>query len=162
MNTKKKIILPVVIVLMLVIVVCAYYYYKNSDVIADGTYKIVDNDDYPDAYIEAKGGNIVFRNIDLNEIYKDKLINELNTLIDRGMIDDMSEEEKNRLSDLNGIFVDDFYEIDYSYGTKTGTFTYNYACYAEIGIGRGFSINYDAQAKSITVMRAGINLTFEK
>ena len=116
---------------------------------------------FPEAYAVVKGKTIQFFNIDLNAYYQETMIAAYRK-VEKARTEDyipMSEEELNRLSDLNSEFVNNAADFSNAQVQKVGTKQYNYNfLHAPFGI----IIRYDAANKTITTMHHGINIEFQK
>lgn len=118
--------------------------------IADGTYRVTNCEAYPDAYIVVEGNKVQFYNIDLNALYRDKQRKEFEGWMERGVGANMTEEQIERVSDLNALFVSNAWEIDYDLvdNNKQGTFTYVHFCIVK-DARFGLVLQYDALHKTI-------------
>ena len=151
------------IILLIVTIVIVRFTYTDNEKLGDGTYEIEDNEEYPDAKIVVKDGNLQFFNIDLNAIYQEKQIKEYKSLIEKYPDLAFSDEELKKYSDLNAWFVKQPYEIDYDrqcFG-KEGTFSYGYALYPGT-MSFGFGLEYDFWHKTIRVQHFVKEITFSK
>lgn len=91
-----------------------------------------------------------FYNIDLNALYRDKQRKEFEGWMERGVGANMTEEQIERVSDLNALFVSNAWEIDYDLvdNNKQGTFTYVHFCIVK-DARFGLVLQYDALHKTI-------------
>lgn len=162
---KKKLIIAIVVILLIALPVGLYFLLKlNSGKLAEGKYRIVGSEKYPDAYIEVKGSEFRVYNIDLNEYWRqtmyDKIVglqNNPNVEFDSGY----SEEELWNISDLNEVYVNKAYQYDPDQKEKIGTYTFEYAClYA--GNLFGLYIDYDSWNQTIELCRFDTTLRFEQ
>ncbi len=154
---EKKVIMALLMVFVLIGII--YYFTIDSGKIADGTYKIVNNDDYPSAVLVVEDGTIRFSNIDLNEVFKEAIEKHVKAITEQNVAE-LTKEEIEDYSNLNKYFVDNAYCIDYSDGqfSKTGTFNYQFTLV--VGSLLGLGLEYDSWNKSIVVSRQGIYLYF--
>lgn len=164
---KKKIItiLLLIVIAIAVLVAVIVFSVSNNGELASGTYHITDFEEYPDAYIEVKDNSLQFYNIDLNAIYQKEQMEKYNKFIEKYPDSAISEEEVEKNSDLNFLFVDNPYYIDYEWegDTKSGTFEYTYFLYPnENNISFGLVILYDSFHKTIHVNNAIQEMTFQK
>ncbi|MCR5743751.1 MAG: hypothetical protein K6F92_08570 [Lachnospiraceae bacterium] len=120
---KKKVIIAVVVVLMLAVLGGAIYFFTSSgNKIANGTYKAVGCEEYPNATIIVTDDSLQFEDIDLNDYYKEPL------LVMRERCKNYTEEEVAEFMDLNKHFVQNVFVTDETNLTiiKKGTFEYIY------------------------------------
>lgn len=162
MRSNIKIILIVIVVLMLLIGIIVYANIGGAQM-AEGTYKVIGYDKYPDAYIKVEGNGVQFYNIDLNAIYGAYQLEDYNTLVSGGYIECMEADVLANVSDLNKAFVDDSYIINYEEreGSKEGTFTYIHYCFDDSNM-FGLVLEYNAFDKTIQINSPVINLLFER
>ena len=72
---KKRIAIgAVVLIFFIVISFGAARLFSDHSRVADGRYQIQNNAAYPDAYILVEDGQAQFFHIDLNELYKDSIV----------------------------------------------------------------------------------------
>ena len=83
--------------------------------------------------------------------------------IENGMDLNVSDEELTKLSDLNKMYVENAYEIDYeqSEENKVGTFKYTYFCLSDLNI-FGFVLEYDSWNRTIKINSPIREIVFEK
>lgn len=153
MKTKK--ILKVSIGLVAAVVLLVAVIFVSSifgSEIADGTYEITNSSQYPDAYVVVKDNEIQFYNIDLNELYREKELEDFEVWKEMGYADGMTDEQIAQISDLNLMFVDNAWEFDYDMGiiSKNGTFTYVYFCIVKDTC-FGLVLQYDSLHKTIQI-----------
>lgn len=132
--------------------------------IAEGTYKIKECKDYPDAYISVEENKVQFHNIDLNAIYQEEQMKSYMSMVESGATSSITDEQLKEISDLNSLFVSNPYELDYeSIGdeSKSGTFTYIYFCYNS-NSPFGLVLEYNSFDKTIQINSPVLNLIFEK
>lgn len=131
--------------------------------IAEGTYKVKDSRISSEAYIQVDGNKIQFYNIDLNQIYREAQLKDYSAMVAHGVGNELSEEQLDKLSDLNGLFVSNAYEIDYDKqeDSKTGTFTYVYFCYTS-DYPFGLVLEYNALHKTLQINSPVKKIVFEK
>lgn len=164
---KKKVLICVglvCIVLLILGVILIIGTIRGIDYakIADGTYRVRDCYDYPDAYIVVDGDKLQFHNIDLNAIYQDEQMEIYQEAVESGLAG-MSEERLEKACDLNQMFVTEPYELDYESvdeDNKTGTFTYVYFCLGEQNY-FGLVFEYDFFHKTLQVNDPVQTLVFE-
>lgn len=120
----------------------------GSGRMADGTYRITNCEAYPDAYLVVDGYRVQFFNIDLNALYQEKQRKDFQQWIERGIGASMTEEQIERASDLNNLFVSNSWMVDYSLDNKLGTFTYVYFCLVK-DTRFGLVLQYDSLHKTI-------------
>ncbi len=128
---------------------------------ANGTYKIVDNENHSEALLIINGDSLQFKNIDLNSIFRESQVQLYDYLSASGTVVPLSKEELEKKSDLNETFVTNPYTITEK-PIKIGTFTYRYVLVDEIYL-FGLIIEYDAFHKSIEAyMSSGEVLNFKR
>lgn len=164
MTKKLRLIIKITLILGFIVVsiaavLCLTGVFNGKP--ANGKYYIVDNDNYKDAYVEIKGDQIQFHNIDLNEIYKERMI----AIYEKRMLnhpeDKISEDEYDVKFNINSWLVEKPFTLDYEKGGKIGTFIHNYFLdndfyYATV------VIHYDSVKKTITLKYCGIEVKFAK
>ncbi|MCR5518678.1 MAG: hypothetical protein K6F17_08940 [Lachnospiraceae bacterium] len=135
-----------------------------SQKLASGKYYIQGNDKYKDAYIEVKGDQIQFYNIDLNDALGTVAIKRYEKVIAKKPDKKLSEEEFNSYFDYNKNFVDSPYTIEYIADGTNKLGTYKYYHFMSIGcIYSTFVIHYDSWEKTIDIVLDGNSLlTFKK
>lgn len=133
--------------------------------IAEGTYRVTNCDEYPDAYIVVNENNIQFYNIDLNMLYREEQIKDFQGWIEHGVGGELTEEQIEMASDLNEMFVSNSWEIDYDLesNNKQGTFSYVYFCIVK-DTRFGLVLQYDSMHKTIQLNNADTQkiLVFKK
>lgn len=132
--------------------------------IAEGTYKITDYEAYPDAYIVVEENRVQFYNIDLNAIYREYQMDTYLNAKEQGLDIGMSKEELEPLSDLNEMFVENAFELDYEWqadDNKVGTFSYVYFCKGEGNL-FGLVLEYNSLHKTLQINSPVQTLVFEK
>ena len=142
---KAAIVLIVAVALLAVIMVTTG---TGSGRMADGTYRITNCEAYPDACLVVDGYRVQFLNIDLNAVYREQQRNVFQQWIERGIGANMTEEQIERASDLNELFVSNSWVVDYSMDNKQGTFTYVYFCLVK-DTPCGLVLQYDSLHKTI-------------
>ena len=132
--------------------------------INEGIYKIVDNPDYPDAYIKVSGKNFQVFNFDMNVYWRQqqydlilRIQNNENTLFDTGY----TESQLWEMSDLNKLYVDKPYRYDPQLREKEKMLYYNYPCLSEGNL-FGVYLVYDALRDTLILSRYGIEVQFKK
>ncbi len=163
-NMKGKIkIISILIVSVLLLATMIFVINIGGAQIAEGKYKIVGYKEYPNAYIEVKGNYIKFYNIDLNAIYQDGQVDNYVNMIEAGYESDLSDEQVKTLSDLNEMYVNNSYMIDYQdvEDNKNGTFSYIYFCLQD-DHPFGFVLEYNSFDKTIQINSPIKKLLFER
>lgn len=147
--TKTAIVLIVVVLLTVVAVVMIG---TGGGHMADGTYRVTNCEAYPDAYIVVKrnGKNIQFYNIDLNDIYRESDLERYYKLVERELMPEIQDEELDKISDLNAMFVSYSWTLDDDL-FKKGTFTYGAFCMVPDSL-FGLTIEYNSLHKTIQIM----------
>lgn len=128
--------------------------------ITEGTYKIKDCPEYPDAYLVVEDGKLQFYNIDLNEIYQQAQLDTYKIMEDSGAVVPLTPEQLEQVSDLNQMFVLSEYEL-LEEGSKTGTFTYVHWCY-QSDYAFGLVFEYNALHKTVQINSPVKRLIFKK
>lgn len=153
--------LAAIVFLMLVIVVGN----ASSGRIAEGTYRIRNCSEFPDAYIVVKGNKIQFYNIDLNKLYREEELKDFKAWIEHGIGVEMTQEQIEKASDLNELFVTNPWEIAYDLegNNKQGTFSYVYFCIVKDTC-FGLVLQYDSLHKTLQLNNADAQkiLVFKK
>lgn len=131
--------------------------------ITEGTYRVINYEVYPDAYITVTKDALQFYNIDLNAIYQAAQMETYEQMKERGVTMGITDEQLEQISDLNRMFVSNSYALDYDAleDNKSGTFQYVYFCYGEQNL-FGFVLEYDALHKTLQINSPVLKLTFEK
>lgn len=162
MKSKLKFV-AIVIVAILVMVGVFVFVNIGGAKISEGKYKIIGVEEYPDAYIQVEGNNIQFYNIDLNAIYQQGQLDNYNNMIEKGFPATYTDEQIKEYSDLNKMFVENSYTIDYETNddNKSGTFTYIHYCIVD-NAAFGFVLEYDSFNKTIQINSPIKNILFEK
>ncbi|HBZ52472.1 MAG TPA: hypothetical protein DEO82_01740 [Eubacterium sp.] len=165
---KKKIIKTILIIILILAALTGGVFLALmlngtfSQKLASGKYYIQGNDKYKDAYVEVKGDQIQFHNIDLNEMLLPKYVERYERHIKKFPEKKLSEEDFKSYYDFNGWLVDNPYTIEYfpDANNKLGTFIYNH------GLTNGHlpvMIHYDSWEKTIKIIYEGdYILTFKK
>ena len=128
----KKYKLAIIIILALFILEFAFkLIYIKDGTINEGTYQVVDFEQYPDASITITKDTIHFHNIDLNKIYQAKQMEQYKKTHEINPELSYSEKEIDDYSNLNENFVNNAFPIPYEQAEdfKSGTFTYTYYLY---------------------------------
>ena len=110
---------------------------------------------YPDAYIEVKDGKAQIFNIDLNDLYKDGIVERyIEYLGQEREIKSSEKKEIENAIDLNKQFCDVSFVLDYegpgNFVDSNGICIYNFGFITEIDC---FAYEYDWKNKSITLVR---------
>lgn len=161
MGKKRGIIIIGIIIGIILLAGCYFFIIIGGPEIDEGKYKICDYDSYPDAYIEVKGNKVKFYNIDLNAIYRDYMLSTYDKMLDNGFESNMSDEEIAIESDLNEMFVNKGYEINYNVELKEDTFSYIYYCMGKDRL-FGLVLEYNSLHKSIKINNPVVEIRFEK
>ena len=128
--------------------------------ISEGTYKIKDCPEYPDAYLVVEDGKLQFFNIDFNEIYQEAQLKNYKAMEERGVVVPLEKGQLEQVSDLNQMFVSNEYEL-LEEGSKNGTFTYVYWCLNK-DYAFGLVFEYDSLHKTVQINNPVKTLVFEK
>ncbi|MBD5088305.1 MAG: hypothetical protein HDT30_05760 [Clostridiales bacterium] len=148
---KTGIIVAVGIVLLLGLV---YMIFRESPEVKNGIYKIENNEEYSEAYIEVKDGYAQFFNIDLNAIYKEKISERYIIYLTRQKQQNLSETEMQEIReaiDLNTMFCDKPFPItnsDVSMQDDEESYLYYYSFGCVVG-NEYFLYTYNAKEKNI-------------
>ena len=160
----KKYKLAIIIILALFILGFAFkLIYIKDGTITEGTYQVVDFEQYPDASITVTKDTIQFHNIDLNKIYQAKQLEQYKKTHEINPELSYSEKEIDDYSNLNQNFVNNAFSIPYeqSEDYKSGTFTYTYYMYPGNSI-FGLVILYDSLHKTIKINNEIQEINFAK
>ncbi|MBQ3513524.1 MAG: hypothetical protein IJA32_06975 [Lachnospiraceae bacterium] len=158
---KKGIKIGIGIILAVALLVAVGFVTKVGGAeITEGTYKIKDCPEYPDAYLVVEDGKLQFFNIDFNAIYQEAQLELYKTMEERGAVVPLTKEQLEQVSDLNQMYVVNEYEL-LEEGSKTGTFTYVYWCY-QSGYAFGLVFEYDSLHKTVQINNPVKTLVFEK
>ncbi len=163
MKKKMKLIIALIVIAVIPIAIVLYLKLGNGN-ISDGTYHIVGNGEFPDAYIVVKGKTIQLYNIDLNSYWRQKQYDRIVKMQNSealGFSTGLSDEQLWAAADLNAMFVDNSYEYDPDLQKKTGTYEYEYPCLSTGNL-FGVFLTYDSWNKTICVENMGIQLNFER
>lgn len=137
----------------------------TSGRIAEGTYRVRNCSEFPDAYVVVKDNEIQFYNIDLNKLYREDQLKDFKGWIEHGIGVEMTEEQIEKASDLNEMFVTNPWKIDYNLksNNKQGTFRYVYFCIVD-GTRFGLILQYDSLHKTLQLNHADAQkiLVFKK
>ncbi len=160
----KKIIIAIacgIAVLLLLVVFVFTQTGKNGMKL--GRYNIVDNDKYPDAYLEVTETTLQFFNIDLNEYYQAEQMREYRMVLDNDpeWYGAVSDEELTELTDLNAVYVERAFDYSNCTITKVGTNVYRYFTYYHDNF-LGFGTRYNTKTGEIEIKRSDVVLRFEK
>lgn len=114
----NKIIAAIIVAAALILVgMTGYYLFRDTSKPGDGVYKVVDCEEYPDAYIKIESGKAQFFNIDLNARYKKDVVSRYITYLERYKKQKLTKEIKREISDavdVNKMFCDTPFKLDYS------------------------------------------------
>lgn len=126
----------------------------TSGQIAEGTYRVRNCSEFPDAYFVVKDNEIQFYNIDLNKLYREEQLKDFKGWIEHGIGVNMTEEQIEKASDLNEMFVTNPWKIDYDIeNNKQGTFSYIYFCIVK-DTRFGLILQYDSLHKTLQLNNA--------
>ena len=160
----KKYKFAIIIILALFILGFAFkLIYIKDGTITEGTYPVVDFEQYPDASITIIKDTIQFHNIDLNKIYQAKQLEQYKKTHEINPELSYSEKEIDDYSNLNENFVKNAFPIPYeqSEDYKSGTFTYTYYMYPGNSI-FGLVILYDSLHKTLKINNEIQEINFAK
>ena len=160
----KKYKVAIIIILALFILGFAFkLIYIKDGTITEGTYQVVDFEQYPDASITVIKDTIQFHNIDLNKIYQAKQLEQYKKTHEINPELSYSEKEIDDYSNLNQNFVNNAFSIPYeqSEDYKSGTFTYTYYMYPGNSI-FGLVILYDSLHKTLKINNEIQEINFAK
>ena len=118
---------------------------------------------YPDACVIVENGTLRLINIDLNELYREKQTDLYNSMLEPysdSLAIPVSEEEMERNSDLNAMFVENPYELVNAKIVKREKNLYDYSCRTELSFGLSFTC--DIQNNSISIVDDEDPFTFVK
>lgn len=160
MRKNIKLIFGGVAVLIIILVVSAIVYIGDNR-FDDGIYRVVDNSEYPNAYIKVENNSIQFGGIDLNKIYPKKQAEEVKDAIDKGFDLNVTDKDIEKESNLNAVFVDNKYYISNCEGQEEGTFKTLYHLLTPSKY-FGLILIYDALHKTIHINNEIREMTFEK
>ena len=170
MKKKKKIIKTILIIILILAALTGGLFLALllngtfSQKLANGKYYIQGNEKYKDAYIEVKGDQIQFRNIDLNDVMLADRVKLYERNIERNPKKKLDEDEFEKAFDFNSWLVDNPYTMEYfpDADNKLGTFKY----YNYLSNGYHWTtvvIHYDSWEKTIKIIYEGnYILTFKK
>ena len=151
----KKVIVIIAIVLVAILGAVGIYYFSDHTEVAEGVYKVEGYEKYPDAYIVIKDGTAQIFNIDLNDLYKDGIVERYIEYLGQEREITSSERKKIENSiDLNQQFCDVSVDLDYNspgnFVNSDGIGEYNFGFVTEIDY---FAYEYDWKTKTITLVR---------
>lgn len=159
----KKIIYSIVVILLIVVLVVVLKFTKKQPKgIANGTYYVVNCPEYSDAYINVKNNTIQIYNLDVNSIYREEQVNKIKKICSNKEFGiSLTDKEIEELSDLNKMFVDNPYEIDWDKCYKDGTYSYVCQCYCK-GNYFGLIFIYDSYNKTVKINNYQKKIVFKK
>jgi hypothetical protein len=167
---KKKIIKTMLIIILILAALIGGVFLALmlngtfSQKLADGKYYIQGNDKYKDAYVEVKGDQIQFHNIDLNDVMQPDRVKDYERAVEKNLKDKLSEDDFNMTFDFNRWLVDNPYTMEYypDADNKLGTFKYYYYLHNGYWL-TTVVIHYDSWEKNIKIIyRGDYILTFKK
>ncbi len=156
---KKRIAIgAVVLIFLIVISFGAVRLFSDHSRVADGRYQIQNNAAYPDAYILVEDGQAQFFHIDLNELYKDSIVEKYLYYLKNHKNQKITVSEENQIKDtidLNAQFCEtkfvlDYSEENYNFCDEEGIYHYNFGFITENSY---LSYEYDWKNRSITLDR---------
>lgn len=155
---KKFVIAAVVLIFLTVISFGAVRLFSDHSKIADGRYQIQNNVVYPDAYILVEDGQAQFFHIDLNELYKESIVEDYLNYQKNYKKQKLTASEEKQVRDeidLNAQFCETKFVLDYSKENynicdEEGLYHYNFGFITEISY---LSYEYDWKKRSITLDR---------
>lgn len=168
---KKKIKIVVIILSLILIVgltILAVMYINGafSQELSDGKYYIVGNTEYKDAYVEVKGDQIQFHNIDLTKIYREDMVRIFKKVTKNHPERDLPDDELYELLDINKWLVDKSYTMRYD---PKNPYEYETFVYVHDLTGPNYDMVYDflklhynSLKKTITIMREGTEIEFKR
>lgn len=164
--SKKKIIIVSVIAIVLLGIV-GYIAFKDDTKPKEGIYKVENFESYPEAYIEIKEGRAQFFNIDLNALYKDKIveryINYLTNMKEQKITEDDRKEIEASI-DLNKMFCEasvllDYDKVNMRDDEKRYLYYYTFGTITDVD---HMSYSYNTKEKSITLVDETNAIVFKK
>ncbi len=165
---KGKIILIIgVVIAILVVAGILIFVNIGGAEISEGKYKLVGYEKYQDAYILVKDNTIQFFNIDLNDIYQQGQLDNYNKMVEKGFPSDFTDEQVKEYSDLNDMFANNPYTIDYEFykelysDDKTVKFEHRYNCFRD-NSAFGFLLEYNSLDKTIQIISPIQALLFKR
>ena len=167
---KKKIIKTILIIILILAALTGGVFLTLllngtfSQKLANGKYYIQGNEKYKDAYIEVKGDQIQFHNIDLNEVLLPDRVKLYERNAEKNPENVLSKEEFENFFEYNRWLVDNPYTMEYNTDAdnKLGTFKYYHYLHNGYYI-TTVVIHYDSWEKTISVIYYGdYILTFKK
>ena len=167
---KKKIIKTILIIILILAALTGGVFLTLllngtfSQKLANGKYYIQGNEKYKDAYIEVKGDQIQFRNIDLNDVMLADRVKKYERAVERNPNKKLDEEEFENYFDFNRWLVDNPYTMEYfpDGDNKLGTYKYYHYLYNGY-VYTTVVIHYDSWEKTIKIIYEGdYILTFKK
>lgn len=134
--------------------------YIGDERFDDGVYRVIDNSEYPNAYIIVENDSIQFVGIDLNKIYQKKQAKEVKDAIDKGFDLNVTDKDIKKESNLNAVFVDNKYDFSDCEGEEDGTFKTLYYLLTPSKY-FGLVLVYDAFHKTIHINNEIQEMTFK-
>lgn len=155
---KKLVIGAVVLIFIIAISFGAIRLFSDHSKVADGKYQIQNNAVYPDAYILVEDGQAQFFHIDLNELYKESIVEDYLNYLKNYKKQKLTASEEKQVRDaidLNEQFCETKFVLDYSKENynicdEEGYYHYNFGFITEISY---LSYEYDWKKRSITLDR---------
>lgn len=153
---KKLVIGAVVLIFLIAISFGALRLFADHSKVADGRYQIQNNVVYPDAYILVEDGQAQFFHIDLNELYKESIVEDYLNYLKNYKKQELTASEEKQVRDaidLNAQFCEtkfvlDYSEENYNFCDEEGLYHYNFGFITE---GSYLSYEYDWENRSITL-----------
>ena len=168
---KKKKIIKTILIIAIVFVVLAGGIFLAlmlngtfSQKLANGKYYIQGNEKYKDAYVEVKGDQIQFHNIDLNDVMQPDRVKQYEKMVEKGVKEKISEDELGKRLDFNGWLVDNPTIIEYYSDADNKLGTFKYCHYLSNGeFLTVVIIHYDSWEKTVKIIYDGkYILSFKK
>lgn len=156
---KKTVKVTVIISLLAVVILMGMRFWDKRAEVKEGTYYIQNNTVYPEAYIVVKEGKAQLFNIDLNELYKDEIVERYISYLENYKEQNVLNSEKMRIKEtinLNAKFCESEFVLDYSeenynlFDTYAGIGHYNFGKITDIDY---LGYDYDWKKGSITLIR---------
>lgn len=137
---------------------------QDKTKLSDGIYTIENFERYPEAYIEVKNDCAIFREIDLNAIYKEHICKR-EIEIYKAKVKNVNEKHCKEIEDsidLNLLFCKDFFEINYEkLQGHPSKYEYVYIM-GDITSNCGLQITYNVKEKTIRIDNEPTEMVFVK
>ena len=163
--SKRKIVIVSVLAVALLGAV-GYFVFKDDTKPTDGIYKVENFASYPDAYVEIKEGSAQFFNIDLNALYKDKMVERYINYITNPN-EEITEDDRKEIEasiDLNKMFCEKSVLLDYDIvnmrdDEKHYLYYYTFGIITDVD---HMSYSYNTKEKIITLIDETNAIVFNK